>query len=79
MINSLAARIRRSGESGATTIEYAVMLLLVSLAVANFGVGLSGSVTTVFSRMSVGLEDERNGRNGEDERHPNNPHDHEHD
>ena len=54
-ISSLAARIRRRGQSGVTTIEYAIMLVLVSMSIAFFGLGVSGSVTSVFSRMMVSL------------------------
>ena len=47
---------RRHGlQSGVTTIEYAIMLVLVAISVATFGLGLSTSVTSVFSRMIVGL------------------------
>lgn len=43
----------RSGdfETGVTTIEYAIMLALIAIAVAGFGVGMSGQVNSVFSRM----------------------------
>jgi Flp pilus assembly pilin Flp len=40
-----------NGERGVTTVEYAVMLVLVALAVAAFGAGLSGSVTGVFQNV----------------------------
>lgn len=39
-----------SGEEGVTTVEYAVMIVLIALAVAAFGAGLNNSVTGVFSR-----------------------------
>ena len=42
-------------EKGVTTVEYAIMLVLVALAVAAFGAGLSGSVTGVFTRMIAAL------------------------
>jgi Flp pilus assembly pilin Flp len=42
-------------EKGVTTVEYAIMLVLVALAVAAFGAGLSGSVTGVFTRMITAL------------------------
>lgn len=35
---------------GVTTVEYAVMIVLIALAVAAFGAGLNNSVTGVFSR-----------------------------
>ena len=44
-------REREDVESGVTTVEYAIMLLLIALAVASFGTGLSGSVSGVFSRL----------------------------
>ncbi len=45
----------RDDERGVTTVEYAVMLVLIAIAVAAFGLGLSGSVTSVFSRMISAL------------------------
>jgi Flp pilus assembly pilin Flp len=45
----------RTQEKGVTTVEYAVMLVLVAIAVLAFGAGLSGSVTGVFSRIVTGL------------------------
>ena len=42
-------------ERGVTTVEYAIMLVLIAIAVAAFGLGLSGSVTSVFSRMISAL------------------------
>ena len=45
----------RDNESGVTTLEYAIMLVLICLAVAAFGSGLAGSVTVVFSRLIVVL------------------------
>lgn len=45
----------RTEEEGVTTVEYAIMLVLVALAVAAFGLGLSGAVTGVFSRMISAL------------------------
>ena len=41
----------RDNESGVTAVEYTIMLVLIALAVAAFGTGLAGSVTSVFSRM----------------------------
>jgi Flp pilus assembly pilin Flp len=43
-------------EKGVTTVEYAIMLVLVALAVAAFGPGLSNSVTGVFSDMVTELD-----------------------
>ena len=45
----------RNDECGVTTVEYAIMLVLIAIAVAAFGLGLSGSVTSVFSRMISAL------------------------
>ena len=45
----------RDDESGVTTVEYAIMLVLIAIAVAAFGTGLSGAVTSVFSRMIIAL------------------------
>jgi len=41
---------KRCQEQGVTVVEYAIMLVLVSLAVAVFGTGF-GAVTDVFSRL----------------------------
>jgi Flp pilus assembly pilin Flp len=45
----------RKQEKGVTTVEYAVMLVLVAIAVLAFGSGLSGSVTGVFSQIITKL------------------------
>ena len=42
---------KRKQEKGVTTVEYAVMLVLVAIAVLSFGAGLSGSVTGVFQQI----------------------------
>ena len=54
MINAVPSRITKD-QKGVTTVEYAIMLVLVALAVAAFGAGLSGSVTGVFTRMITAL------------------------
>ena len=41
-------------EKGVTTVEYAIMLVLVAIAVATAGTTLATAVTSVFTRM-VGL------------------------
>lgn len=41
----------RKNEKGVTTVEYAVMLVLVAIAVIAFGSGLSGAVTGVFQQL----------------------------
>ena len=67
----LVASFRKRGaESGVTTIEYAVMLIVVSVAVSAFGLGLGGSVNSVFSGMVLSLadEDSERDRDGDPER-----------
>ena len=49
-----ATTVNRQDEKGVTTVEYAVMLVLVAIAVLQFGSGIAGSVTDVFNRL-VGL------------------------
>ena len=49
-LSQLLMRVR-DDESGVTTVEYAIMLVLIALSVAAFGAGLSGAVTNVFSRL----------------------------
>ncbi|HLV00656.1 MAG TPA: Flp family type IVb pilin [Acidobacteriota bacterium] len=44
-----------SEEKGVTTVEYAIMLVLVALAVAAFGFGISDSVTGVFDDIIAEL------------------------
>jgi Flp pilus assembly pilin Flp len=45
----------RKDERGVTTVEYAVMLVLVAIAVMIFGGGINSSVTRVFSQIASGL------------------------
>jgi Flp pilus assembly pilin Flp len=47
--------VERHQQKGVTTVEYAVMLVLVAIAVLAFGSGIAGSVTGVFSRMVSSL------------------------
>jgi Flp pilus assembly pilin Flp len=49
------AKDHRKNQKGVTTVEYAVMLVLVAIAVLGFGSGLSGSVTGVFSQVIAKL------------------------
>lgn len=42
-------------ERGVTTVEYAVMLVLVAIAVLAFGAGINTSITGVFSQIAAGL------------------------
>jgi len=46
---------RKKQEKGVTTVEYAVMLVLVAIAVLAFGSGIANSVTGVFSRLASSL------------------------
>jgi Flp pilus assembly pilin Flp len=46
---------RKKAQKGVTTVEYAVMLVLVAIAVLAFGSGIANSVTTVFSRLASAL------------------------
>jgi len=41
----------KKNEKGVTTVEYAVMLVLVALAVVIFGKGIGNSITGVFSQL----------------------------
>ena len=45
----------QKSEKGVTTVEYAVMLVLVAIAVLATGTGIAGSVTGVFSRLATSL------------------------
>ena len=45
-----------AGENGVTTVEYAVMLVLVAIAVLAFGKGIANSVTGVFSTLASSLK-----------------------
>ena len=42
-------------QKGVTTVEYAVMLVLVAIAVLAFGKGIANSVTDVFSTLASRL------------------------
>jgi Flp pilus assembly pilin Flp len=53
--NHIAGKQRKDGESGVTTVEYAVMLVLVAIAVLAFGKGIANSVTGVFSTLASAL------------------------
>ena len=43
-------------QKGVTTVEYAVMLVLVAIAVLAFGTGIAQSVTNVFSNIASALK-----------------------
>lgn len=47
--------IAKKKQSGVTTVEYAVMLVLVAIAIIAFGSGIAGSVTGVFSTLISAL------------------------
>jgi Flp pilus assembly pilin Flp len=47
--------LRRKGQRGVTTVEYAVMLVLVAIAVLAFGNTLSSAITGVFQRIATSL------------------------
>jgi Flp pilus assembly pilin Flp len=50
-------RVAENGdERGVTTVEYAVMLVLVAIAVLAFGKGIANSVTKVFSTLASYLK-----------------------
>ena len=48
--------VRKKREKGVTTVEYAVMLVLVAIAVLAFGKGIANSVTGVFSTLASSLK-----------------------
>ncbi len=57
IVETLSRLVRqfRNNERGVTTVEYAIMLVLIAIAVATFGTGLSGAVQSVFSKMVSAL------------------------
>ena len=55
-LNQVAATNKtKKKQKGVTTVEYAVMLVLVAIAVLAFGAGIANSVTDVFSRLASAL------------------------
>jgi Flp pilus assembly pilin Flp len=46
---------KQKREKGVTTVEYAVMLVLIALAVLALGTGIGNSVTGVFTRVQSSL------------------------
>lgn len=50
---TVRAASRSRDERGVTTMEYAIMLFLVSLAVAGFGAEISSAVTGVFEQITA--------------------------
>jgi Flp pilus assembly pilin Flp len=63
-LQALKRRIARAGQRGVTTVEYAVMLVLVAVAVLAFGAYLGDSVKDTFSRVVVWLGDGSSGSGG---------------
>ena len=55
VLRRLFAALWTDEDEGVTTVEYAVMLVLIAIGVTLFGAGLSGSVTDVFSRLISAL------------------------
>lgn len=55
MTRRLSSLFRKGEEDGVTTVEYAVMLFLVAIAVLVFGSGIGDSVTGVFQDLVAGL------------------------
>jgi Flp pilus assembly pilin Flp len=47
--------LQKAKQKGVTTVEYAVMLVLVAIAVLAFGKGIANSVTNVFSALAKQL------------------------
>ena len=55
LITPIFTAIKKKDEKGVTTVEYAVMLVLVAIAVLAFGSGIANSVTGVFSKLASSL------------------------
>ena len=57
IIETLSRLVRqlRNNQRGVTTVEYAIMLVIIAITVATFGTGIGGSVTGVFSKLIVAL------------------------
>jgi Flp pilus assembly pilin Flp len=55
LLKAVVNTIKRE-EKGVTTVEYAVMLVLVAIAVMVFGKGIANAVTNVFSNLADGLK-----------------------
>ncbi len=58
MFNYLKVQLSRliNEERGVTSVEYAVMIGLVALAVVALGAGLGGSVTGILQEIQTALE-----------------------
>ena len=55
LTNLVTLPVKNLNEKGVTTVEYAVMLILVALAVVAFGSQLSTAIVAVFSRVIAAL------------------------
>jgi Flp pilus assembly pilin Flp len=56
LLKAVASKISNREQKGVTTVEYAVMLVLVAIAVMVFGKGIANAVTNVFSNLAEGLK-----------------------
>jgi len=56
LITPIFTALKNKDEKGVTTVEYAVMLVLVAIAVLAFGKGIANSVTGVFSTLASSLK-----------------------
>lgn len=54
-MNDSVLQDAQKNQKGVTTVEYAVMLVLVAIAVLAFGAGIANSVTKVFSSLASAL------------------------
>jgi|SoiMethySBSTD1v2_1073268.scaffolds.fasta_scaffold288071_3 Flp pilus assembly pilin Flp len=52
----LLSNVIKRKQRGVTTVEYAVMLVLVAIAVMLFGKGIANAVTNVFTNLADGLK-----------------------
>ena len=52
----LLSNVIKRKQRGVTTVEYAVMLVLVAIAVMLFGKGIATAVTNVFTNLADGLK-----------------------
>lgn len=55
LIQYLVSRFGQSDEEGVTTVEYAIMLALVAVAVALATPGISNAVTSVFDEATTAM------------------------
>src|SRR6188472_3443161 len=63
-VNAFKHRIARIGQRGVTTVEYAVMLVLVAIVVLSFGAYFGDSVKNTFSRLVVAMSGSESGDDG---------------